>query len=381
MLLLCLVWALAQVPGKCQVLRTNAAGEKIIVYPDGTARYFNDLSPVTGPADGEETTYPVLSVDIEPLGEALTPTENDLRRIAERRLSLAREALELAGTRVRAAAKNRERIASQIAVANQAGDLSSLGSLQRQATLASKTECEASNDEVVARALVEQTESTIANNSYVAAYNEDRRRRNTNRLPLATTSNRRGQQFDLLSAKQVSFTGYGSADARHGIGEALPCRPATALKASNGARPKTPLLPFFSYTDEGLRPFLEGKEYLVASAYTSTNAGGANYLHLNFSFSNASARNAYGTLPAGTSLSVHLLNGRSLTLSGERESVGIFNHQRQTLNYDVDYPLSRADTQLLQREAIDYVRVFWSGGYEEYPVARVDAVKHMCRCL
>lgn len=379
-ILIPICWALAQVPGAGQALRTTPNGEKIIVYADGTALYFNDLKKVTGLESGDSLAYPVLSVNIESLGEALTPTETDLRRIAERRLALAREALSLAGTRVRAATANRTELENQLAAATQAGNLTQSAALQKRLTLAEKLEEDAQDDEAIAQQKVGVTEAIIEQGRYVEAYNDDRRRR---REALKAVDLPRGQdrQLSLLLPKEPNFTGYGPAKGRNGIRSTPPCRPSPAVRASNGAPGKSLTLPFFSYTEPSLRRFLDGEEYLNTTAYTSADAAGNSFLHLTFSFTQPSARNVYGTLPSGTSLSIHLMDGRSLTLDGERESVGIYNHLRQTLNYDVDYPLTRSQQLLLQREAIDFVRVFWSGGFEEYPIHRVDAVKALCRCL
>lgn len=377
---LLVLWALTQVPCAGQELRTTPTGEKIIVYADGAAVYFNDLTPISALNPGDSVAYPVLSVNIEPLGDALTPTQADLRRIAERRLNLAREALSLAGTRASAARENREGLETQLARARIDGNLTEVASLQKRLSLANNLERDANNDESNALETVSRTERIISEGTYVEAYNEERRK-TRDRLESFDRLDRKDRQLSLLLPKEPNFTGYGAATARRGLREPLPCSGGVASTASNGAQPRTPLLPFFSFTEESLRPFLEGKEYLTARAYTSVDQAGENYLHLNLAFSNPGARNAYGILPSGTNLSIHLINGRTITLAGQRESIGIVNHLRQTLNYDVDYRLSRSDLSTLQREAIDYVRIFWSGGYEEYPVLRVDAVKEICRCL
>ena len=323
----------------------------------------------------------MLSVDIEPLGESLTPTEADLRRITERRLTLAREALTLAGTRASAATANLEHLAAQLEVARNDGDPTKIESLTERYNLARSLEMEAHATRRSAETTVADLETTLRTGRYVGAYNAEQRRRQTSlsEVDLPTGADRK---LSLLLPKEPAFTGYGPATARAGLREPLPCAEGLAINVpSNGATPITPLLPFFTFTEPTLRPFLEGKEYLTATAYAARSAEGPGYLHLRLSFSQPTARNAYGSLPAGGSLSVHFLNGRSITLEGERESVGIVNHQRQVLNYDVDYQLPRAAVQALQRQVVDFVRVYWSNGYEEYPVLRVEALQRLVRCL
>ena len=376
--------ALSQVRGKGQELRTNAAGEKIIVYADGSARYFNDLTPVgnrAGGREGEEPAYPVLAVDIAPPAEPLTPTEADLRRITERRLTLAREALTLAGTRASAATTNREHLERQLREARENGTPTIVEPIMKRYNLAKSLEDQTHAGYRAAETNVADLETTLSTGRYVATYNAEQRRRQTglSKVDLPTGTDRK---LSLLLPKEPAFTGYGAATTRAGLREPLPCAGGLSPDVpSNGATPVTPLLPFFTFTEPTLRPFLEGKEYLTTTAYTARSPEGTDHLHVRLSFSQPTARNAYGNLPAGASLSVHFLNGRSITLEGERQSVGIVDHQRQVLNYDVDYLLPRAAVQALQRQVVDFVRVYWSNGYEEYPVLRVEALQRLVRCL
>ena len=370
---------MTQVPCNGQQLRTTPTGEKIIVYADGEAVYFNDLSPVERTDAADSLAYPVLTAELAPTEQrSLTPSERELRRIAERRLNLAREAATLAGTRVLAASTNRQQLAERLDRARNAGNLTEASALNRQLDLARELETVAIQDEARAADQVIQLETTLRDGNFVAAYNRDLQRRQENLA--ATPPAGQDRELRLLLPRPASFTGYGNATARAGLPEPPPCSPSPALAASNGAPATTPLMPLLSYTEASLRPFLDGQEYLNVSAYTSRDANG-NYLHLQLAFTQPSARNAYGTLPAGTSLSIHFLNGRSITLAGLRESVGILNHRNGGLVYDVDYPLSRSQEQTLRREAVDYIQVYWSGGYEEYPVYRVDALRKLTQCL
>ena len=370
---------MTQVPGKGQELRTTPAGEKIIVYADGEAVYFNDLSPVVRTNAEDSLAYPILAAELSPTEQrSLTPSERELRRIAERRLNLAREAATLAGTRALAASTNRQQLAERLARARAAGNLTEAGAVQRQLDLARDLETVAKRDEARTLDQILQLEATLRDGNFVAAYNRDLKQRQEALSSIPPAGQDR--ELRLLLPRPATFTGYGTATARAGLTEAAPCSPTPALAASNGAPATTPLMPFLSYTEPSLRPFLDGKEYLNINAYTSRDGSG-NYLHLQFAFTQPSARNSYGTLPAGTSLSIHFLNGKSITLAGQRESVGILNHRAGELIYDVDYPLSRSQEQTLRREAVDYIQVYWSGGYEEYPVYRVDALRRLAQCL
>jgi len=86
-------------------------------------------------------------------------------------------------------------------------------------------------------------------------------------------------------------------------------------------------------------------------------------------------------LAKNSSLSLHLLNGRHLSLQAAQEAVGIINHSRREVNYDVTYLLPRGAAAELRNQALDYVRVFWSSGFEQYEVYQVEALRRLMECL
>ena len=131
-----LFWAGPQVQCDGQELRTNAAGEQIIVYPDGSARYFNDLTLIDEQQkDSAGAAYPVVKVTIEPLSGGVDPTVADLKAIAERKLQLAREAETLARARATAALNNRLALERELVSARSAGRTTDVTALQRRLQL------------------------------------------------------------------------------------------------------------------------------------------------------------------------------------------------------------------------------------------------------
>ena len=161
---------------KGQELRTNAEGEKIIVYPDGSARYFNDLSLIEAQQkDSAGAAYPVVAVEIEPLDGGIDPTEDDLRRIAERKLELAREAASLAGTQTTAALNNRVGLEEALQQARLAGRSEEASALQRRLQLARQVEAQALAERTAAEQRMVAAEAVVAQRKYVEAYNQARR--------------------------------------------------------------------------------------------------------------------------------------------------------------------------------------------------------------
>jgi len=137
-------WAGPQVQCSGQELRTNASGEQIIVYPDGSARYFNDLTLIDAQRkDSAGAAYPVVKVTIEPLSGGVDPTVADLKAIAERKLQLAREAETLARTRATAALNNRLALERELENARSSGRTNQVVALQRRLQLTRQVEAAA----------------------------------------------------------------------------------------------------------------------------------------------------------------------------------------------------------------------------------------------
>lgn len=364
-----------------QELRTNAEGEKIIVYPDGSARYFNDLSLIDAQQrDSAGAAYPVVAVEIEPLDGGVDPTEDDLRRIAERKLELAREASSLAGARATAAINNRVDLEAALVQSRNAGLTEDAAALQRRLQLAVQVEDKALQDRAAAEQRMVIAEAIVSQRKYVEAYNRARRIARSGPV-VAKPASKVERTLGLLLPVEPVFSSFGSAPGRLPVDEPAPCGTEVTTQTPNGPTPLSKPSLLFTYTDENLRPFLDGKEYLACQSWVSRDRRGDRFLHLRLTFANPNVVTSYGFLDVNSSLSLHLLNGRHLSLQATRKAVGILDRDRKEVNYNVTYALPRGAAQELENQPLDYIRIFWSSGYEEYPIFQVDALRRMLECL
>jgi|GEM_PF-557754 len=367
--------------GHAQELRTNAAGEKIIVYSDGTARYFNDLGLIDAQQrDSAGAAYPVVKVIIEPLSGGVDPTIDDLRHIAERKLLLAREAESLARARATAAVNNRIAVERDLAEARNAGRHDESMMLQRRLQLTRQVEVSALAERAVAEQRAAAAFVIVSEGRYVDAYNEARRQERAGPAS-EKPATRTERNLKMLFPTEPAFSGYGSAQGRFPVREPIPCTNTLPPRLTNDPPPTSYPQLFFTHTDENLRPFLDGKEYLRATVQTSRDNRGNRYLNVRYTFANPNVLTSYGYLEQNSSLSLHLLNGRHLSLQAVRRAVGIIDHARREVNYDAVYRLPRGAAGELRGKALDYVRVFWSSGFEQYEVYQVDALRRLMECI
>lgn len=379
--LLLLFWAGPQVQCIGQELRTNAAGEQIIVYPDGSARYFNDLTLIDEQQkDSAGAAYPVVKVTIEPLSGGVDPTVADLKTIAERKLQLAREAETLARARAAAALNNRLALERELEGARSAGRTNDVAALQRRLQLTRQVEAAALTERTAAEQRAAAANVIVTEGRYVDAYNDARRKEREG--PVAPKpSNRTEKDFKMLFPAAPVFSGFGDVTTRLISREPAPCSSSLAPARPNAPKPVSYPTLFFTHTDENLRPFLDGKEYLRANAWTSRDERGDRYLHVRYTFANPNVLTSYGYLAKNSSLSLHLLNGRHLSLQAAQQAVGIIDHGRREVNYDATYLLPRGAAAELRNQALDYIRVFWSSGFEQYEVYQVEVLRRLMECL
>lgn len=368
---------------KAQVIRTHTDGSKIIVNPDGTAVYFNDRSPVPDFQGGENGgSYPIIAAKIEPLASSVDVTENDLKRIADRKLQLAKEAAELANIRAVAATENCKKLEVRLQNAKSGQSSQQAGRLQRQLQLARNIQSDSQKELQNAQQKLRIAESVLQQNRYVEAYNESRRERRARSAKGAKQAEDIPHARRLLATSTAGFTGYGKPVTQRRQLPNTPCSLAFEGEDQQDrqyVRVSRPEL-FFTHTDESLRPYLEGKEYLTAEAFVHSKAG-YRYLTIKLIFANPNAIQTYGYLPKGSILSMHLLDGNYLNLKSGNDANGSWDDSKKELSYTVTYPIDRSMISSLRQSELDYVQLFWSSGFEEYDIYQVDVLQRLFDCI
>ncbi len=354
------------------VIRENEKGEKIIVYPDGSWRFFNQIQG--------GRNYPVIQSQISTLDNPVLLTEEDARRIASRRAQLAKEASVIAQNRAEQAFNQRAKIESE--VQQSAANPENLQHLNLRLNAAKRTEQEAKLEAELARQELSQAEGLVARGNILQEFKKSQANRasqivlpKAGNLATATFSaameNGSGYYMDWYSAANSSPKTYEKT-----------CRVAFSGVDESTGRLRKDLEPqlLFTYTDERLRVFLKEKEYLRCEGFLSASEG-FRFLTLQFTFAYPNAREAYGFIEKGSVLTIKLLNGQYINLQSGAMDRGRYDTQKELLTYVVQYPIDQSLLSLLQNSEAESVRVFWSSGYEEYPVFSLDFFMHQLRCL
>jgi len=363
-------------PLQSQVVRENTAGEKVVVYPDGQFSYFKDL-PGQRMLTSGSVPYPVYNGTIEPLDGSVSLNEEDLFKVAIRQAQLSVDATYLAAEMAQQSKLERERLEQQLATTT---DEAVQQILRRQLTAAREREVNAFLSLETAKQTAAQDMDLVEKGGFIEAFNarmrlrklEDLllRRRQVDRSytnSLATSENSLAPPpgYDLMGQppQQDCITTQDSRDAATG----------------EWTRQVAQQL-LFAHTDERLRPLMKDKEYLRCEGFLSSR-GNRQQLSLEFSFAYPNAREAYGFIESGSILTIKLLNGEFVNLRAEKLERGSYDTRKGVLTYRVAYPVDRRQLSILQQAEADFVRVFWSSGYEEYKIYQLDFFQQQLRCL
>jgi hypothetical protein len=363
-----------------QVIRENAEGEKIIVYPDGHAEYFNG-EPVEG-YEGEETaSYPVFTGYIEPLDGSIAVNQEDLFKIAQRRSQLAEEAAAIAERRATEAERNLTRLETQLAATPANPDDPVYQALEHQLAAARRAVEQTKIEAREAVSLAREAETLTAKGGFVERFNENRRRHRA----VAEQQNIALTAADLPYSSLIPFTDNYLANNRQDLLRQPPppgCDFAFegADQSSGQYRRDIDANLLFTFTDERLRPYLGGKEYLSCEGFLSS-VGGYRYLTLTFTFAYPNAREAYGFIDQNSVLTIKMLNGDFVNLRAGEMARGSYDTVKEELTYQVRYPIDRGLLASLKNSEVDMLRVFWSSGFEEYQIHQMDFFQHQLECL
>ena len=91
-----------------QEIRQNEIGERIIVFPDGTWRYFHKRH-----LSGDN--YPVVNQEVTPLDNPIEITREEVYQLVNRRIQQAKDAIYYADIRAKAMAEQEKELQNKIA--------------------------------------------------------------------------------------------------------------------------------------------------------------------------------------------------------------------------------------------------------------------------
>jgi len=373
--------------GWTQEIRENEKGEKIIVYPDGSWQFFNLLSNQKESGIGKDPygifsdssqLYPVFTGLIGPMDNPMPATEQDAQKIAFRNAQLALEATRIANEMALEAKVKREELESEYQkfISQPTYDPIHAEQLRKRLAVAEEQERQASKDVLNAYETSKKAEDLTNKGNLLEVMDLNAPPDIIEEMNLP--SQEQDEFFEKIKWLDVGFLPY--EEIKHHKIVSPPEKECEFAHVDSGRKDLKETL-LFVHTDERLRPFLKGKDYLRCEAYLSSLDEDMVFLTLQFTFAYPNAREAYGFIEKGSILTVELLSGEKALLRSQVMDGGSYNIAKEELTYNVHYPIDPALINTLKNSEISAFTVFWSSGYERYEAYQVDFFSHQINCL
>ncbi|HHJ49768.1 MAG TPA: hypothetical protein ENJ88_02560 [Phaeodactylibacter sp.] len=378
MLLVLLAWAGAT--AHAQEVRTNEKGEKIIVYPDGSWRYFDEASE-------------------DPFGESqqqtpteLIPTDPDERRAYEDRKS-HEKALRVADLATNRATRARKRytLARQRRMELEAS-LKHLESLGKTADRAEKqrTAQQLKSAQKAEKAAYKDWQKALKFAAKAEQMVEAPYKKRSKWLAKVQ------QKDDELLAREEApaFTQldfgppeqYASYDPTQDPMINPPPYQCQFTRDEtdpfNGKRRKDLAAEeLFAFTPPPLRTYMKGRTFIRCSASMTSVSGGLIYLTFIFRVASPNAHKSFGGIPRGNFILLRTLDGEQIRLRNTLTDRGAYQASDGSYTFRAQCTISAGQQDMLKRSEIDNMRVVWQTGYEDYQIYRIDFFKDQLNCL
>ncbi|TXB63770.1 hypothetical protein [Phaeodactylibacter luteus] len=339
-------------------LRYDENGVPIIYNEEGKAR------DIEGNAVSEQDLA-VLVADVQPLPGNIAVTYDDLRKIIDRQLQLAQSANEIASKRLDEARARRITLEEELKRAQAATeDADLLEQIGQRLATAQEIERLAKHEARLAGQEVRRLASLSEGGEIVEEYKRQR-----------ADSRQAAREFsglDIVSAQSYESVLLDDDYQPFSHTREVIQNPQPGCHAEyDGLNPNGKFQrilekeTLFDHTDESMRPFLDGKEFMTCKAGL-TQVGGYRYVSVVYHFSVANAARIYGEIRKGSALTITTLAGQYVRLPAGKTARGELNTETQEVVYEVYYAIDQGQLNLLKKDEIDRVIVSWSSGHEEY---------------
>lgn len=372
-----------------QTVKTNADGDKIIEYPDGTWRY---LEP------GEEFPVEETSTEEEPPAKEKANIKKQDEEF-KARIQAIRDAeqkertVKLLKVKMRELAQARVDLEAELVVVR-GGEVPD----QTQAELLERRIIKAREGEKVAHQELKMAEAEAAFYAELVDLNQKKREKEL----LKYEAEKLAVEEKVSQMKSGKSSSKGNKD--NSTNSSRPKSAYAAYSPSNdvvlnppkyecnikidevdeftGKRRRTTeseLL--FSFTRDEIRPYYKDREHTVCNANVTAMGGGIYVFSLEIAVASRMAEQEYGGILSSATLMVILLDGSTITMTNSRTDRGRYDAVRDVHTFQGNYQIPPKQVKDLIENEIDKIRVVWEKGYDTYEVYEMDFLRNHLQCL
>jgi hypothetical protein len=144
---------------------------------------------------------------------------------------------------------------------------------------------------------------------------------------------------------------------------------------------ETPSYLLFSHTEEFMKPNMKDRDYITCQVQAASIEGGYRFVNFDFTIATPEAQKSFGFLDKGSQIILKLMNGKAVTLQSTKTDIGIPDNALGITKYKAQCRLTASEMKTIAESELDFVRVAWSAGYEDYEIFGVDLLINMIKCL
>ena len=399
-IIICIIQVVA-VDSVAQQVIVNSNGDRVIVYPDGSSRTYEDGDSVLLNRQlSKEEVY--RTSDNLPVYEKTSDNPSEVRAMME----LSNQFADLTMRQSREANRSTSRaldakfeVEALLQQAQENKNLiepDKLGSLEddydkkvEAVKIARKHQKSTSKFADDAKALlafsIEKREKTL-NKLMVkhAAYYVDRNdhvRLDAGYLPGATGTVH-GTYYNSKDAKSAGKQTPNGLTASGYMRQPATCN-AVRHEVDKKGNPEQIVIErkeIFRHTDDDLRPYFRERDLMTCSGQLSQLDDNV-YVHIEFSIASPNAQKNFGALEEGSLLRLRLIDGTNIDLYNLQGDRGRIDAYTGNTIFIGRYILQKDQQRELAKTELDKMRVVWNTGYEDYSIYALDFLIDQFKCL
>ena len=370
-----------------QEVKTNELGEKIIVYPDGSWKYFHGSGDSVDPFGGSQAQHMPVEEGLPALGEKDMNEQKEIKE-QENALNYAE--------RVTAEAAQLDLIAKEAKLKRtfMEEDLATLKlssavntprveSLEAELESARKWEWLTKQRAQKANELSDLAERLIyiKHRKRVKYFNQvNQLERELQELLAVNDLEEIFREEKPVETLEVNEPSYYSGEILQRNGDcALSFDGVDEFTGKQRKEHETQL--FFTHTRDELRNYMQGKDHITCNGFMTAFSGGLVFLTLEFTIASQNAKMAFGGLSKNSILSILMMDGESVRLLNMKADAGVYDPSQEAFIFRAQYQISGYQEKLLKEGEVDKVRVVWKTGYEDYDVYELDFFSRQLACI
>jgi hypothetical protein len=136
---------------------------------------------------------------------------------------------------------------------------------------------------------------------------------------------------------------------------------------------------FVSHTDSVLKKYFKKKDYLTINCYAG-NISNYKVVYFSVKIRSKSAYDTYGSIQKGSEIMLKT-NSETITVKSLTYDSGDVDYEDNITTYSFYCLIDEATNKKLVKDSIEKIRIYWSKGYDDYPVVDKDAIKRHLNCV